>query len=333
MSDPTTPQSSLPTMPDAQPGARPGTINDPSRGAFTSFVSADEIASAGSPSSWSGVWRRMKASKFFMIGAIAFIVIVLLCLVGPLVLPFNATEADIPARLQAPQWFAHGLSGHILGTDALGRDVLTLVLVGGRTSLFLAITIVIVTTIIGLILGLLSGYFGGITDVIIMRVCDLGLAIPALLLAIAVAAVIGGGVFNLIVVLSLTGWIIMARVVRSTVMSVRNLEFVQAARVIGLSPTRIMLTEVLPNILSPMIITATQAFGAMVLAEASLSFLGLGIPDPAPSWGGMIADGREYIASAPWTVIGPGLALMFAVLAVNYIGDGLNDILSPRQSD
>ncbi|WP_402468414.1 ABC transporter permease [Isoptericola aurantiacus] len=281
----------------------------------------------------SDVRRRMRRSTFFMVGAVGFAVVVLLCAFGPFVLPFHPNGTDIPSRLVAPEWFAHGLSGHILGTDALGRDVLTRVLVGGRTSLFVALTIVVVTTVIGLVLGLASGYFGGVLDLVVMRLCDLGLAIPALLLAIAVAATIGGGVLNLIVVLSLTGWIMMARVVRSTVMSVRNLEFVQAAKVFGLGDVRIIVHDVLPNIVSPMVITATQAFGAMLLSEASLSFLGLGIPSPAASWGGMIADGREYIATAPWVVLAPGLALMLAVLAVNYVGDGLNDILNPRRTD
>jgi ABC-type dipeptide/oligopeptide/nickel transport system permease subunit len=233
----------------------------------------------------------------------------------------------------APEWFSKGFSGHVFGCDALGRDVLARLLMGGRISLLISLSVVIITTVIGLILGLISGYYGGIVDMILMRICDIMMSIPALLLAVCVVAVMGGSVPNLIVVLSLTGWIMMNRVVRSTSLSIRNTEFVKAARVLGMRDIRILFTEVLPNVVSPIIITGTQAFGGVILAEASMSFLGLGVPLPTPSWGTMISDGREYIAAAPWVVIVPGILLMLTVLSINFIGDGLNDIFNPKNED
>ena len=215
----------------------------------------------------------------------------------------------------------------------MGRDVLTRLLLGGRTSLLIAFSVVLITTILGLIIGLLAGYYGGIADLILMRICDIMMALPTLLLAICVVAVMGSSITNLVVVLSITGWIMVARVVRSTVMSIRDCEYVKAARVLGIPNSKIILKEVLPNVISPVIITATQAFGGMILTEASMSYLGLGVPAPSPSWGAMISDGREYIATAPWVVIVPGIALMLTVLAFNFLGDGLNDILNPKNKD
>jgi peptide/nickel transport system permease protein len=279
------------------------------------------------------LWRRMRRSKLFTAGALTFLIAVLLCIVLPLVIPHDPLDADIGSRLQPPAWFADGPAGHILGTDALGRDVLARLVTGGRVSLFVATSVVVITTIVGLVLGLVAGYVGGMIDLVVMRLADLALAVPTLLLAIAIVAVVGGGVINLVVVLSLTGWMMMARVVRATVLAVRDYDFVNATRVAGLPTGRIIFQEVLPNVVSPMIITATQAFGGMILTEASMSFLGLGVPDPMPSWGGMIAAGREYIATSPWVVIVPGMALMITVLAVNFIGDGLNDVLNPQLVD
>jgi ABC-type dipeptide/oligopeptide/nickel transport system permease subunit len=278
------------------------------------------------------MWARARRSQLMMIGAVTVIIIALLCVVLPFMLPFDPLSTDISKRLIAPMWFANGLEGHVLGTDPLGRDILTRLAFGGRTSLIIAFSVVAITTIVGLVLGLLAGYYGGVLDVIVMRLCDLGLALPSLLLAIAVVAAIGGGVVNLIVVLSVTGWIMTARIVRSTVIQVRSMEFVQAAKVFAQPSRRIIFGEIMPNIAAPTIISATQHFGGVILAEASLSFLGLGVPDPMPSWGGMIASGREYLASSPWVVIVPGVALMITVLAVTFVGDGLNDILNPQLS-
>ncbi|MBS6762821.1 MAG: ABC transporter permease [Clostridium sp.] len=277
--------------------------------------------------------RRMRKSKLFIIGLAGILIIAFLCFLAPLYVQFNPTKSELPNRLLAPEWFANGLGGHVFGCDSMGRDVLTRLLVGGSTSLLIAFSVVIITTVIGLIIGLLAGYYGGVMDLLLMRICDIMMALPTLLLAICVVAVMGASVTNLVVVLSITGWIMVARVVRSTVMTIRNSEYIKAAIVLGIPNYKIIFKEVLPNVVSPVIITATQAFGGMILTEASMSFLGLGVPAPAPSWGAMISDGREYIATAPWVVIVPGIALMLVVLAFNFLGDGLNDIMNPKNKD
>jgi ABC-type dipeptide/oligopeptide/nickel transport system permease subunit len=279
------------------------------------------------------LFRRMRKSKFFLIGLFGILGIAIVCFLSPLFLQFDPIVANLRMRLLAPEWFSNGFSGHIFGCDALGRDVLARLLLGGRTSLLISLSVVIITTIIGLVLGLVSGYYGSIADMVLMRICDIMMSIPTLLLAICVVAVMGSSVTNLIIVLSITGWIMVSRVVRSTALSIRKAEFVKAAKVLGMGNIKILFTEVLPNVVSPVIITATQAFGGMILTEASMSFLGLGVPVPAPSWGAMISDGREYIGTAPWVVIVPGVLLMLAVLAFNFLGDGLNDIFNPKNED
>jgi ABC-type dipeptide/oligopeptide/nickel transport system permease subunit len=275
------------------------------------------------------ILRKMKKSKFFLIGLGSIVFIVLACFIGSYFVPFDPLLSNLRMRLTTP-----GIgSGHIFGCDALGRDVLARLLFGGCTSLLISLTVVLITTVIGLTLGLFSGYYGGIPDLILMRICDIMMALPTLLLAICVVAVMGSNITNLIFVLSITGWIMVARVVRSTTMTIRNSEYIKAAKVLGMPDIKIIFQEILPNVVNPMIITATQAFGGMILTEASMSFLGLGVPPPNPSWGAMISDGREYIGTAPWVVIVPGIALMLTVLAFNFLGDGLNDIMNPKNKD
>ena len=277
-------------------------------------------------------FRRMMKSKLFLIGLFGIIFVAAICYASPYFIAHDPLDIDLPLRLEAPDWSLSS-SGHFFGTDSLGRDVLSRLLIGGKTSLTIAISVVIITTIIGMVLGLIAGYFGGVADLILMRICDIMMAVPSLLLAICVIAILGGSVLNLIIVMSIGAWVVLARVVRSTALAIRGLEYVRAAKVLGMSDYRIIFTEVLPNVVGPIIITATQAFGGMVLSEAALSYLGLGVPPPSPSWGSMISDGRAYIASSPWVVLVPGLALMLTVLAVNFLGDGLNDILNPKNLD
>lgn len=277
--------------------------------------------------------RRMKKSKFFLIGGIGLIVIVLLCVLSPLYVQYDPLATDLTMRLTPPEGFRNGLSGHILGTDALGRDILTRLLLGGRASLFIAVSVVIPSALIGCVLGLISGYYAGVVDNVVMRFCDIMMATPALLLAICIVAVMGSTFFNLIITLIITSWVIGARVVRGTVLAIRESEYVQAAKVMGLSNLKIMVTEILPNVVTPLIINESQHFGAIILTEASMSFLGMGVPLPTPSWGTMISDGRAYIASAPWVVVVPGIALMLTVLFFNFLGDGLRDILDPKNKD
>jgi ABC-type dipeptide/oligopeptide/nickel transport system permease subunit len=273
--------------------------------------------------------RRMAKSKFFKIGFFSIIIIASLCLILPLFVKYNPLAVNLVKRLKPPEWF----SGHFFGTDALGRDILARLLKGGGTSLIITFTVVLITTVFGLTLGLIAGYFSGIPDLVLMRICDVMSALPTLLLAICVVAVLGGSFTNLIIVLSLTSWIMVARVVRSRILTIRTAEYISAAKVIGMPDITIILREVLPNVITPVIISATQAFGGIILTEASMSYLGLGIPPPNPSWGNMISDGREYIDSSPWVVIVPGIALMLTVLAVNFLGDGLRDVFDPKNRD
>ena len=215
----------------------------------------------------------------------------------------------------------------------MGRDVLTRVLIGGRASLLISFSVVIFSTIMGVVLGLMAGYYGGIADTIIMRFCDIMMATPALLLAVCVVAVLGSDYSNLILVLILTNWVMIARVVRGVVLTIRSSDYVNAAKLMGASNAWIMASEVLPNTLTQVIISATQNLGVVILTEASMSYLGMGVPLPTPAWGTMLSDGREYISTAPWIVIVPGIVLMLTVLSFNFFGDGVRDILDPKNKD
>ena len=279
------------------------------------------------------LWRRMKKSNFFMIGSILVILIVLMALLAPWIAPHDPVKSNLAMRLQPPDYFSKGWEGHILGTDALGQDILSRLMVGSRVSLYISFTVVIATAIIGTVLGIVAGYFGGIVDTIIMRFSDIQVSIPPMVLAVAVMAVLGNSTTNLILVLVFTRWVQYARVVRGNVMMIRNTEFVHASQVLGSSKVRIMFTQILPNVLTSLIIVMSQEFGRTILTESSLSFLGLGVPPPAPSWGVMISDGREYLATSPWVVIAPGAALAIACLAFNFLGDGVRDVLDPKNKN
>jgi ABC-type dipeptide/oligopeptide/nickel transport system permease subunit len=269
----------------------------------------------------------------FMIGFIGIISIVGLCLFSPMFIAHDPLAADLEVRLKPPEWLAKGWKGHIFGTDPLGRDVLTRVLIGGRFSLFISFTVVFMATFIGIIVGLSSGFYAGKTDSLLMRICDITMATPQLLLAICIVAVLGPSNFNLIVVIVVTSWAASARIVRGVTLTIRNSEYIQAARVLAAGDFRIMLSEILPNTYTPILISVTQSLGITILIEASMSFLGMGVPLPKPSWGTMISDGREYIAQAPWIVVVPGVALMLTVLAFNFLGDGFRDALDPKNTN
>ena len=201
---------------------------------------------------------------------------------------------------------------------------------GSQVSLRISFTVVILTALIGTVLGIVAGFFGGWVDTIIMRIADVQVSIPPMVLAIAVMAGLGNSVANLIGVLVFTRWVQYARVVRGNVLSFRNTDFIRASTVLGSSKVRIMFTQILPNVLTSLIIVMSQEFGRTIMTESSLSFLGLGVPPPAPSWGVMIAEGREYLSTAPWVVVVPAAALAIAVLAFNFLGDGVRDVLDPK---
>jgi peptide/nickel transport system permease protein len=266
-------------------------------------------------------------------GAVGWVlvgVVAAVALTAPLLAPHNPLAQDLELRAGSPTLSRGGLGAHPLGNDQLGRDILSRILYGSRISLGVGLAAVVLGGTVGVGLGVMAGYVGGWPDRLIMRVADIQLAFPFILLAMAIIAVAGPGLGKLIAVLALSGWVTYARVVRSEVLSVREREFVQAARAIGLRDGRIMLRHILPNVIAPVIVISTLELARVVILEAALSFLGLGVQPPTPSWGRMLADGRDFLATAWWISTVPGLAIMALVLGVNLVGDWLRDVLDPR---
>ena len=244
-------------------------------------------------------------------------------------LPHDPYIADISIRLVPPAWEEGGESAYLLGTDGLGRDMLSMMIHGARYSLAIVSLAALLSLVVGVGLGLLAGYRRGWADDVIMRLVDIQLAFPLVVLVIAIVAALGPSFTNLVIVLGLAGWAPFARIVRGTVLSLREKEFVEAARAIGAGPGRIMLRHLLPNTMTAIVIFLTFDLARLLLLESSLAFLGLGVQPPTPSWGAMIADGRQYLFEAWWDAALPGLAIILAVLAFNFLGDGLRDALDP----
>ena len=260
---------------------------------------------------------------------------VLLCMGGaavfaPQIAPWDPARQMLMKRLRPPMWEARGLREHPLGTDHLGRDILSRILYGGRISLGVGLSAVSLSCLIGVTLGLLAGFHGGRTDAFIMRVVDVFLAIPYILLAMGVVFALGPSLLNVILVMAVTRWVQFARIVRADVLSIREREFVSGARARGGRSFRLLVRHVLPNALTPIIVVATLELAFMIIYESALAFLGLGVQPPTPTWGWMLSDGRNYVATAWWLATFPGLAIMLTVLAVNLLGDWLRDTLDPR---
>ena len=251
-------------------------------------------------------------------------------LAAPQIAPWDPGRQMLVKRLRPPMWQERGLREHPLGTDHLGRDILSRILYGGRISLGVGLSAVTLSGLIGVTLGLLAGFHGGRTDAFIMRVVDVFLAIPYILLAMGVVFALGPSLLNVILVMAVTRWVQFARIVRADVLSIREREFVSGARARGNRSLRLLLRHVLPNALTPIIVVATLELAFMIIYESALSFLGLGVQPPTPTWGWMLADGRNYVATAWWLATFPGLAIMLTVLAVNLLGDWLRDTLDPR---
>jgi len=251
-------------------------------------------------------------------------------LAAPQIAPWDPGRQMLIKRLRPPAWQARGLREHPLGTDHLGRDILSRILYGGRISLGVGLSAVTLSGLIGVTLGLLAGFHGGRTDAFIMRVVDVFLAIPYILLAMGVVFALGPSLLNVILVMAVTRWVQFARIVRADVLSIREREFVSGARARGNRSVRLLLRHVLPNALTPIIVVATLELAFMIIYESALSFLGLGVQPPTPTWGWMLSDGRNYVATAWWLATFPGLAIMLTVLAVNLLGDWLRDTLDPR---
>lgn len=265
------------------------------------------------------------------VGALGILVgLVLVGALAPFVAPHDPLEQNLVERLLPPAWDARGDPTYLLGTDHLGRDILSRVIHGARVSLTLSFIATTVSLLIGVTLGLISGYAGGWIDAMIMRLADTMLALPFYVVGITIVAVLGPSFTNLVIVLALFGWTFYGRVARGEVLSVKQREYILAARIVGASPARIMFRHILPNIASPLIVIWTLAIATTILSESGLSFLGLGVQPPTPSWGTMIADGQQKLSSVPWLAIFPGLALMITVMTVNTVGDALRDALDPK---
>ncbi|MBM3526074.1 MAG: ABC transporter permease [Alphaproteobacteria bacterium] len=276
--------------------------------------------------------RRLFSKPAAFISIVIVIVMVLCALFPEWIAPHDPFRQSLATRLKPPSFVDGGVAGYFLGTDHLGRDTLSRIIYGARVTLIVSLFAVIVSGVVGIWLGLLAGFFGGRTDAIILRLIDTQLAFPVVLLVIALVAVVGPSLTNLIILMGLAAWPRFARIVRGSVLSVRSLEYVEAARAIGASQLRLMLRHILPNILSAIIVYASFELARMILLEATLSFLGLGVQPPDPTWGGMINDGKKYLSQSTAVSLFPGLAIAMVILAFNMLGDELRDALDPQLS-
>lgn len=274
--------------------------------------------------------RRMRRSPQFVVGSILVVFLLFVALFAKYIAPCDPNIVNTIIRLKPPGFTDNGVT-YYLGTDQQGRDILSRLLVGSSASIFISVVATAAVTIIGTSLGVWAGYKGGIIDNIVMRSTEVTMAVPTLTLGIVIVAVFGASIPNLILIMVVNSWNGFARIARNNVMVIKNREFVQASRVLGAKSLNIMWKQIFPNITTPLIIQASGSFGTIILVESSLSYLYLGIQAPQPSWGNMIADCRNFLPVAPWTVIAPGVALMVAVLGFNLLGDGLRDVLDPKQ--
>ena len=273
---------------------------------------------------WDLMRRMARENKTAVISFFVIVLMILAAVLAPVLTPYEENEMDLMHRLSAPS------AEHLLGTDEGGRDVLTRLLFGARVSLMIGVAPALLSLLLGAVLGVIAGYKGGLADAAIMRIADVTLAFPSMLLAMVIMYSLGGGIFNVFLTLTLVNWANVARVVRAQTLSLKNSEFVEAARVIGVSGAAIMRRHILPNCLPTLLVLFTLNIPASILTESSLSFLGLGIQPPNASWGLMINTGRQYLYNAPWLCFAPGAAIMLTVLAFNFLGNGLLDVLDPR---
>jgi len=266
----------------------------------------------------------------FFIPAAVLLLMVIMAIFAPVLAPYPYDQIAMTDRLMPPFFVEGGSTDHILGTDLIGRDVLSRVIYGARISLSVALLVILITASIGTVLGIVAGYLGGRTDAFLMRFTDTSLSFPAILIALLLAATLGPGYWTVVLAISLLGWAPYARIIRGEALKLREADFVAQARIIGTSPIRIMVRHIFPNIINPLIIMVTLSVGMVILTEAILSYLGAGIPPPAASWGNMVNDGRNLIDSAWWISLWPGLAIGLVVLAGNFLGDWLRDEMDPR---
>ncbi|WP_243645205.1 nickel transporter permease [Natrarchaeobius chitinivorans] len=267
----------------------------------------------------------LRSNRLTLVGALIVAVLGFVAIVGPLIVPYEPAAQDLSNRLQGPSL------AHPLGTDQLGRDVATRLVYGARVSLGIAILVTALRVLIGTTVGMVAGYAGGWVDELFMRLVDVQLAFPGLVLALVVAGILGPSLRNVMIALAVVGWTTYARVVRGSVLTIKERKYVDVARLVGTPRLRLFRRHLLPGVVNPVIVIATLNLGTVVLATAGLSFIGLGAQPPTPEWGTMLAGGRQYVRSAWWIVNAPGVAIMLTVLGFNLLGDGLRDALDPKQ--
>jgi peptide/nickel transport system permease protein len=290
---------------------------------------ADVLGTAAAPASRAGGTFRLAARQFCrnrvaLAGVVCLALISVAVVLAPAIAPYDPIRIGLRTKLQAPSL------AHLLGTDYFGRDIFSRLLYGGRLSLSVGLLVVLMSFVLGVPLGLVSGFVGGRLDNAIMRLMDAFLTFPPLLLAVAVVGLLGPSIQNVVIALGLVQAPVLARMVRGSTLAAREEVYVRAAQALGAGPLRIMFSNILRNIVTPIVVQLTIVFSAAVVAEASLSFLGLGAPPPTPSWGRDLSDARNYLGDAPWMFLSPAIAIMLCVLSINFIGDGLRDALDPR---
>ncbi|MFD1204810.1 ABC transporter permease [Sporosarcina contaminans] len=274
--------------------------------------------------------KSLLKSKTGTFGFLIIIIVFFIAVFAPLLAPHDPNAINPVKMLQPPSWLDGGESGYFLGTDNLGRDILSRIIYGSRVSLLVGISSVILAGIIGILIGLVSGYYGKWIDAILMRLVDSFLSIPNILFALVFLAVFGPSVPTLIIVLGVTNWTAYARIVRGETLSIKEREYVRAARSLGVKNVKIIVRHILPNVISSFIVISTLSVATTIILEASLSFLGLGVQPPTVSWGGILSDGRDYLATSWWLATFPGLAITITVLGIIFLGDWLRDVLDPR---
>jgi len=293
----------------------------------SALLSIDEIIG---PSPGQILRRRIFGHRGLMIGGVILGVIILLALLAPVLSPHDPYQQSLTTRLAKPTWHPEGTWAHPLGTDHVGRDYLSRLLYGARISLLIGFNVALISGVIGTALGVVAGYFGGRTDMVITFIITLRLSLPFVLVAVAVVGLVGGSLQVVIIVLGLLLWNRYAVVMRSATQQVRNLDYVPAAEAVGCSTLRILLSEIMPNILNNLVVVATLEMANAILLEAALSFLGLGVQPPTPSWGLMVAEGKDLLFFEPWLITIPGVALFLLVLSINLAGDGVRDVTAPE---
>ena len=274
--------------------------------------------------------RRVRGHQGMIIGSVIVVSVLLIALLAPLLAPHDPYQQDLLKRLVPPVWDSRGSWEHVLGTDHLGRDYLSRLIYGARISLLIGIGAALISGIIGTIMGVMAGYFGGRVDMIVTFMITVRLSMPVVLVALAVVAIVGGSLQVVIAVLGLLLWDRFAVVMRSSTLQIRSMDYVAAARAVGCSTSRVLMTEVMPNVVNNLIVITTIEIAHAIILEAALSFLGLGVQPPMPSWGLMVSEGKDMMLFEPWLITIPGFALFLLVLAINLMGDGVRDITAPE---